>query len=130
MDHGKGNRIALFHILSSLEGGKFGDGHFFMARRLKNSARVVESAWKQPFMLLVTVVDPCFETPRITMHMCLRGEYSGQQHILRTPSEMAQTLKGYANVTESRDIVIPSNSFEQGRKINKELKVQSKQGAK
>lgn len=39
------------------------------AIRLKNSALVLESAWKQPFTLLVIVIAPCFCTPRMTMHM-------------------------------------------------------------
>ena len=36
----------------------------------KNSARVRGSFWNAPSTELVTVDDPVFCTPRITMHMC------------------------------------------------------------
>lgn len=57
--------------------------------RLKNSALVLESAWKQPFTLLVIVVAPCFCTPRITMHMWLIGHRGGLQKRARKKKRKA-----------------------------------------
>lgn len=54
------------------------------AIRLKNSALVLESAWKQPFTLLVIVIAPCFCTPRMTMHMWLMGRSKSQDETDRS----------------------------------------------
>ena len=46
--------------------------------RLKNSARVCLSSLKEPSTELVTVLEPAFSTPRITMHMWLNEQGRGR----------------------------------------------------
>lgn len=54
-----------------------GDGYLLTPSRLRKSDRILASAWKQPIMLVVSVVEPCFSTPRITIQKCLPRSTEG-----------------------------------------------------